>query len=228
MEDRDETAALRVARQREPRSERRGSRCSTVALAGQHQARASRDAQEGIREDHPRRKNPECPRQPPRRCLVCSRSTNQAYEQQRTANNSRSWKRGACRTLPWRRQPRHDNIVLSLALATPLMLSTIGSDLNYAMRRLWARPTHAAVVILTLALAIGANTAVFNPRKADSRVEPAHASPCGFHRHAHGTTDDGVSRAGRRNPRGWTAACSLSAAHGFLRQVFLTFCRGGC
>jgi len=42
------------------------------------------------------------------------------------------------------------------------MLSTIGSDLNYAMRRLWARPTHAAVVILTLALAIGANTAVFS------------------------------------------------------------------
>jgi putative ABC transport system permease protein len=42
------------------------------------------------------------------------------------------------------------------------MLSTIGSDLNYAMRRLWARPAHAAVVILILALAIGANTAVFS------------------------------------------------------------------
>ena len=45
---------------------------------------------------------------------------------------------------------------------TPLMLSAIDSDLNYAMRRLWARPAHAAVLILTLALAIGANTAVFS------------------------------------------------------------------
>ncbi len=42
------------------------------------------------------------------------------------------------------------------------MHAAILFDLNHALRRLCARPAHSAVVILILALAIGANTAVFS------------------------------------------------------------------
>ena len=51
---------------------------------------------------------------------------------------------------------------LNLQGAKSMLHSIIIRDLRYSARRLWARPTHAAAVILTLALAIGANTAVFS------------------------------------------------------------------
>lgn len=46
------------------------------------------------------------------------------------------------------------------------------------------------------------------------RVEPAHASPCGFHRHACGGAGVGMSRCEWRIPRGRTMALPLSLGRG--------------
>ncbi|MGC2162127.1 MAG: permease prefix domain 1-containing protein, partial [Silvibacterium sp.] len=47
------------------------------------------------------------------------------------------------------------------ARGTSLLESTL-QDVRYAARQLWANPTFAIVIILTLALSIGANSAIFS------------------------------------------------------------------
>jgi putative ABC transport system permease protein len=42
------------------------------------------------------------------------------------------------------------------------LADTVGRDLRYSFRRLWRRPTFTLAAVLTLALGIGANTAVFS------------------------------------------------------------------
>ena len=43
-----------------------------------------------------------------------------------------------------------------------MFLETLWRDVSYGARMLWQRPAYSAIAVLTLALGIGANTAIFS------------------------------------------------------------------
>jgi putative ABC transport system permease protein len=47
-------------------------------------------------------------------------------------------------------------------MSTGVLLDSLGRDLRHSLRRLWRRPTFTFAAVLTLALGIGATTAIFS------------------------------------------------------------------
>jgi putative ABC transport system permease protein len=80
-------------------------------------------------------------------------------------------------------------------------METVWQDIRFAARTLWAKPAFTAIVALTLALGIGANTAIFSVVNAVLLAPPPFNEP------------DLIVRLGEVNP-GWST--TLASSHAYI------------
>ena len=70
--------------------------------------------------------------------------------------------RGALRSARWQATASHRSDTIRYARRRDWMITSILQDLRHALRAMLARPTFTAVVLLTLALGVGGNVAIFS------------------------------------------------------------------